>query len=284
MRNASVAWFALFFVACLKPSGPELPPDVGATRTPGVGAERIEERAPEPEPEPVEVGTLVWGNFHDTGFYFHGVVVDRREDMHRVIYTDGASEWLPASALLPDSLREEAQIHVRTNYTGEFRAATVARRLGQALYVRLSNGDERWVSLPHVRFQVGDRDVPRRGEPPVERPAPGELGSDVLVDYQLEGLMFAGVLTALDEERLHVVYLDGESQWVAARTARPDDVGPGAIVHVRRSWEPAEWVRGRVEERIGPALRILLDDGGVAWTSMFRIRVPLPEPGGESEG
>lgn len=278
MRLCSIAWIALLLSGCMKPSGPELPPDVGATHTVGTGGERERERAPEPPPEPVEVGTPVWANFHDTGFYFHGIVVERREDMHRVIYTDGASEWLPASALLPDSLGEDAQVHVRPSYTGEFQAATVGRRLGQALYVRLANGDERWTTLPHVRFQAGAEGVPQRGQEPVAPVSAGELGSDVLVDYQLEGLKFAAVVTArADDGRSHVVYLDGESGWVLPHATSADDVGPGTIVHVRRSWEPAEWVRGRVEQRMGPALRILLDDGGVAWTSMFRIRVPVAE-------
>lgn len=273
-------WFtlALTFAGCMKPSGPALPPDVGATHTAGSDEEE-REQAPQPPAEPVEVGTLVWANFHDTGFYFHGVVVERRDDMHRVLYTDGANEWLPASALLPDSLGPDARIHVRDSYAAEFQTATVARRLGQALYVRLANGDERWTTLPHVRFQLGDDGVPARGEEPVA-PVAGalELGADVLVNYQLEGLRFAGVVTArADDGRVHVVYLDGESQWVHGETAAPDEVAAGTVVHLRRSWEPAEWVRGRVQQRVGPALRIQLDDGGVAWTTMFRVRVPMTD-------
>lgn len=261
--------------ACAGSSGPSLPPDVGANHTAGAEASRAE--TAEAPPEPVEVGTVVWGNFHDTGFYFHGVVVERREDMHRVLYDDGATEWLPAGSLLPDSLGEDAVVHVRPGYGGEFQSAIVGRRLGQALYVRLPNGDERWTTLPHVRFQRGSDHVPERGDTPVSSEGQSEdLGTDVLVNYQLEGLQFAGVVTAhRPDGRAHVVYLDAESQWVHDEMRAPDDVGPGTIVHVRRSWEPVEWVRGTVQQRIGPALRVQLDDGGLAWTSMFRVRVPV---------
>lgn len=265
----------LALAGCGGSSGPSLPPDVGANHTAGAESARAERT--EPPAEPVEVGTAVWGDFHDTGFYFHGVVVERRDDMHRVLYDDGATEWLPAGSLLPDSLGEDALVHVRPSYDGEFQSATVGRRLGQALYVRLANGDERWTTLPHVRFQRGNEHVPERGDTPITTEGQSdELGTDVLVNYQLEGLQFAGVVTAHRADgRAHVVYLDGESQWVHDEMRTADDVGPGTVVHVRRSWEPAEWIRGTVQQRIGAALRVQLDDGGLAWTSMFRVRVPV---------
>jgi hypothetical protein len=273
-------WLAIALAACKGPSGPGLPPDVGATHTTtGREAAEAEQVASEPEApaEPVEIGTPVWANFHGTGFYFYGAVVERRENMHRVLYADGASEWLPPEALLPDALGADAHVHVRASYTGEFQQATVVRRLGQALYVRMPTGDERWTALPHVRFQAGEDHVPARGDAPATPAiAAGEPGADTLVNYQMEGLKFAGVITALAEDgRRHVVYLDGESQWVHREMSSPDDVAAGTIVHLRRAWEPADWVRGRVEERVGHALRIQLDDGGVAWTSMFRVRVPV---------
>ncbi len=278
-----VAWFVLLaplvLSACLGPRGPELPPDVGVSHA---GGARVRDEEPETEPaEPVEIGTPVWANFHDTGFYFHGVVVERREDMHRVIYSDGASEWLPAAALLPDSLRDDAHVHVRSGMDSEFASAVVLRRLGQALYVRLAGGDERWTTLPHVRFQAGDTAIPARGEEPVAANAAptGEVGSDVLVNYQLQGLRFGATVTARAEDgRLHVVYLDGESEWTPRQTTGADDVAEGSVVHVRRSWEPPVWVRGRVQQRLGPAVRVQLDDGGLAWTTMLRVRVPVADP------
>lgn len=280
MRLAILLSIASLTSACLGPRGPELPPDVGTSHAGGARETETEEE-PAPPPEPVEVSTPVWANFHDTGFYFHGVVVERRDDMHRVIYSDGASEWLPSSALLPDSLVDDAHVHVRPSVEGEFDTATVARRLGNALYVRLAGGDERWTALPHVRFQAGAPGTPRRDQEPLaQSTAPaGEIGSDVLVDYHLQGLRFPATVTAHGEDgRVHVVYLDGESEWTPRETISPENVGPGTVVHVRRSWEPPVWVRGTVQQRYGPALRVQLDDGGVAWTTMLRIRVPSPEP------
>lgn len=277
-----VAWLLsvapLLLCACLGPRGPELPPDVGVSHA---GGARVRAEEPEAQPaEPVEVGTPVWANFHDTGFYFHGVVVERREDMHRVIYSDGASEWLPASSLLPDSLHDDAHVHVRAGMDAEFASATVLRRLGHALYVRLAGGDERWTALPHIRFQAGATGIPARGDEPIAANATptGEVGSDVLVNYQLQGLRFAATVTARAEDgRVHVVYLDGETEWTSRPTVGADDIAEGTVVHVRRSWEPPVWVRGRVQQRLGPAIRVQLDDGGLAWTTMLRVRVPAPD-------
>ncbi|MCZ7679956.1 MAG: hypothetical protein M5U28_14815 [Sandaracinaceae bacterium] len=52
---------------------------------------------------------------------------------------------------------------------------------------------------------------------------------------------------------------------------------------MRRSWEPPVWVRGRVQQRLGPAVRVQLDDGGLAWTTMLRVRVPVPDPAPAAE-
>ena len=93
-------WLVIAVAACKGPSGPSRPPDVGATHT-TTGREAVaEEVASEPEApaEPVEIGTPVWANFHGTGFYFYGAVVERRENMHRVLYASGGSHSLAPSA------------------------------------------------------------------------------------------------------------------------------------------------------------------------------------------
>lgn len=277
---------ALLLSGCLGREGPELPPDVGMSHQARPASAGSERRAPPENEEPVEIGTPVWANYHDTGFFFHGVVVERREDEHRVIYDDGGSEWLQATALRPDALGEEARVHVRRGYQDEFLEATVLRRLGDAIYVHAASGEARWTALPHVRFAGGAPSVPVPGDAPPDAPATEglEIGARVLVNYQHQGLRFVGTVTALgDDGRYHVVYLDGESGWVAARDLTPEQIGEGDVVHVRRSWEPAEWVRGRVSRRVGPALRVELDDGGVAWTALLRVRLPEAAPAPAAE-
>jgi hypothetical protein len=276
--RVSGSLFAFVLVAgCVGRGGPVLPPNVG-TDHPAREEQRAAATPPVPA-EPVEIGTPVWANFHDSGFYFHAVVVERREAMHRVLYADGASEWLPAESLLPDALREDAHVHVRPSFGEEFQEAVVSRRLGQAVYVRMAGGDERWTALPHVRFRDREQGIPARGDAPVTMTAdPGQPGAAVLVDYQLQGLRFPGTITARhDDGRVHVVYLDGESEWAYAATAAPDRADVGMVVHVRRSWEPPVWVRGRIQRRMGSALAVELDDGGIAWTSTLRIRVPVED-------
>ncbi len=271
-----ISLLALVATGCLGSTGPQLPPNVGANHA-GGGEQQSEQEA-EANLPPVPVGTIVWANFHDTGFYFYGVVVERREEMHRVVYADGAGEWLPAAALLPDSLGEDAQIHVRSGYAADFHAGVLGRRLGSGLYVRMASGAERWTTLPHVRFQRGEEGIPRRGDsprPPDEVTGTG-VGADVLVDYQRQGLRFAGTVTARREDGfLHIVYLDGETDWADPGAVVPDEIADGTVVHVRRSWEPPTWVRGRVQQRLGSAVRVEFEDGGTAWTSLFRIRIPV---------
>ncbi|HJL18555.1 MAG TPA: tudor domain-containing protein [Sandaracinaceae bacterium LLY-WYZ-13_1] len=287
----------LLAAGCVGSSGPELPPNVGASHespTGGGGESSAGPREPARPAEPMTVGTPVWASFRDTGFYFQGVVVERRDDgQHRVVYADGGSEWVSARSLRPDALGADARVHVRSRYDGDFSEGQVGRRLGQALYVRLANGDEGWTALPHVRFAAGDPDTPSLGDAPPASPPPDAgstaVGSTVLVNYQHQGLRFAGVVTAVREDgRKHVVYLDGETEWVDPVLVAPDDLDEGDVVHIRRRWDPPEWVRGHVRRRLGHAFQVELDDGGMAWTSLFRLRAPedddAPTEPGEPDG
>lgn len=268
----------LLAAACLGPSGPELPPNVGATHAEAARSSGAEAAPPGRAPQPFEVGTPVWSNFRNTGFYFFGVVVERRDAQHHVIYADGASEWVPTEALRPDTIDEGVRLDVRSTYEGDFAQADALRRVGQAVYFRYPTGDEGWATLPHIRFQARMEGAPRPGDEPRVQEAVGasRVGEHVLVDYQRQGLGFAGVITAQrDDGRLHVVYLDGETEWVDPSLVRPEELTEGDVVHIRRRWNPPEWVRGHIVRRVGHAFHVELDDGGVAWTSLFRLRVPV---------
>lgn len=284
---AAVAGFLVFSLlapGCLGPQGQELPANVGMSHVSGGDDSR--ERAVEATAEPVPVGTPVWANFRDTGFFFHGVVTERREEEHRVVFADGSAEWLPASALRPDAIEEGAMVHVRPGVDREYASGQVLRRMGEALYVRMLGGDDVWTALPHVRFPRGAEGAPPPGAEPGEVPAveAPEPGARVLVNYQGQRLHFAGVVTARDDTgRLHVVYLDGESEWVAPELVLPDDLREGDEVHVRRRWEPPDWIPGRVRRRIGHAFEVELRDGGVTWTSLFRLRAPARPAAAEPE-
>ncbi len=271
--------------ACVGRGGPDLPPNIGLTHRSEGGSSR--ERASELSAEPVPVGTVVWSNFRNTGFFFYGVVVERREDQHRVVYADGASEWVGADALRPDALGEEAEVHVRAQVDGEYASAQVGRRLGEALYVHRHGGEDGWTALPHVRFARTADGSPAPDATPTPPPAvvAPAVGSRVLVNYQSQRLLFAGVVTAEDEQgRLHVVYLDGESAWVDRSLVQADDLREGDEVHVRRTWEPPEWVPGRVRRRVAHAFEVELRDGGRTWTSLFRIRAPVRRSGSGDSG
>ncbi len=271
------AWGLVLIGGCIGRQGVDLPENIGQSHRPAeAGQTHATEDADQAEPVPV--GTRVWANFRNTGFYFFGVVVEHRDERHRVIYADGSSEWLTADALLPDSLGLDGTVDVRPGFELEFAEGTVARRLGDAVYVRLGNGDERWTSLTHVRFQTRDDQTPERGDAAAEIAADGVApGSNVLVNYREGGFLFSAIVTATgDDGRSHVVYLDGTTEWVAASLVNPDTLSVGDLVHVRRQWEPAQWVRGRVRVRHGHAFQVELDDGGLAWTALFRIRTPAP--------
>ena len=80
-----------------------------------------------------------------------------------------------------------------------------------------------------------------------------------------------------------LVYLDSAAEWVEPSLVVPEGLHEGDVVHVRRRWDPPDWVRGRVRGRQGAALSVELEDGGVAWTSLFRVRTPVTTQQVEAE-
>ena len=279
LRTALSLAASLFMLGCLGSSGPSLPPDIGATHHESAGSDDAARARRDSNVEPIPIGTELWCNHRGTGFFFRAVVVEHREDgQHRVIYADGDQEWVSPRALIGGEPAGDTRVSVRSDLGGEFVSAVTGRRLGAAVYLRYASGDEGWSALTHVRFQRGDlvtdTDEPALGAGSSEENVTG-LGQAVLVDYRLQGLRFAAVLTARREDStVHVVYLDGQAEWVDPRAVIEDTLSEGDVVHVRRTWEPAVWVRGRITQRVGFAFRVELDDGGHAWTSLFRLRVP----------
>lgn len=297
--------------ACTGPGGPTLPVNVGATHTSAPGEREARPRVSTGAAPERALGESVWANVRQTGFYFHAVVVEHRQDRYRILFDDGSVDWVKAASLRTDTLGPDAIVHVRPRYREPFTTARVARRLGRAVYARFANGQEGWTTLVHVRFrsdargappEAGPRydgsspgvsgDAPPSEAPPADAIAPSDLslaanplpnvapgrpapGQAVWVDYRGGGFLFAATVTARRRDgAVHVVYLDGESGWVSPERVSPDRLQVDARIQVRRRWEPAEWVPGQVKARIGHALHVLFDDGGVAWTSLFRLRVP----------
>lgn len=261
-------------VGCGGPTGPELPSDVGFSH-----AERQTEGGeaqPPARPSEVGPGLRVWANLGATGIYGLGTVTETEGKRARVVYADGEGRWLDEEGLYEDRLAEGDEVNVREAIGGEYdRRATVVRRLHDAVFLRYGNGDEAWTSVAQVALWVHPRAEEPVHDPPA--PGPGQPGSTVVVDYGHQGLGFLATITALEGPRAHVVYLDGVSEWVAASQLLPDRVGIGTTVHVRIRWEPADWLRGEVVERMGDAVRVRFDDGRHTWTARSRLRVPVDE-------
>jgi hypothetical protein len=270
-----ISFTPLLVLACGGAEGPQLPGNVGSThrstsggRTPDVGA----------PPTRHEAGHAVWANRRGSGFFFHGTVVEVREEDgrrgHRVVYDDGGWAWLGQGALRPGQLEDGATLQVR-DAEGRFTTASALRQLGPALYLRFATGMETWAALPHVRLPEDGPSLPSASAASEAAEANAET---VWVDYQLQGLLFPAVVTAArDDGAQHVVYRDGVTEWVRPPQVFDDRVGEGTTVHVRRRMAPADWVRGRVDERIGEACRVTYDNGGQAWTSLYRLRVAVED-------
>lgn len=73
------------------------------------------------------------------------------------------------------------------------------------------------------------------------------------------------VVVRVDDDEAFVVYADGDADWLPRSALLAPEVAGGDEVEV---FDGARWRRGRVDERVGPALRV---DG--RWTSLSRVRV-----------
>jgi len=255
----------------------------------GVGAteqtddEAVEPTVPEPVPptppppaeeEPRIIGTRHLAHFNSTGFAYAAVVTGTFDaDRLGVVYADGDTERLERGDLYPDQIGVGSRVEARIRQWDRFFPGRITQRVAHAVFVEFDDGDRQWTSIGLVRAPVGElsrtADEAPHPDPTGTPPAPG---SGALANYHGQGWYYPAVVVDARDDTVHVIYADGDSEWLATSQVRPDTIGPDTVCQAQRRGQ-AQPVEGRVVRRVGHAIELRLDDGSKAWFALSRVRV-----------
>ena len=232
--------------------------------------------SPTPPPgfDPRSTGTRALARFQGGAHAYAAVTTGvSAEGRPMVVYADGDVETLAPDALAPDSLGPGTAVEARIRQWPRFFPGRVERRIGHAVFVRFDDGDERWTSIGLVRVPTtaaaGGTEV---STPPSTVPIP-QVGAPVIANYQQRGWYYAGVIVENRADgQVHVIYADGDSEWLPRDQVREDELRRGARVSAR-PLRSSQTVEAEVSRRVGHAVELQLDDGSKRWVALANVRM-----------
>jgi hypothetical protein len=201
-------------------------------------------------------------------FLYPGTVQDLQGSEVLVGFDDGEEALLPANQVKPLQIEAGDHVQVRLPATRTYTPAAVLRREGDRLTVQFEDGLHEATSLGMVRIDPSNwkgQARPRQGHSWI-------VGDRVLAKWSGDPFWYPGTIQALEGERLHVYYDDGDKEWLTPDRVTPLDLKPGDRVFGRWQHGP-EFYPGRISMRDGEKIHIEYDDGGQETTTLSLVRV-----------
>ena len=99
-----------------------------------------------------------------------------------------------------------------------------------------------------------------------------QIGDEIMAPWTNDGFLYPAILVAIDGEKGHVAYLDGDEADVWLAALRHGALGPGMQVNV--NWKgQRRYYEGVVRKRVQQALFVDYADGDRGWTTVAQCRV-----------
>ena len=100
-----------------------------------------------------------------------------------------------------------------------------------------------------------------------------ELGDLVFATWVDDGFLYPCVIVSVEDEFVHVAYLDGDEGDVSRREIYRGEFSPGLAVSINFKGKGL-YYPGRILSSVGMAIEIQYDDGEYGWASIAQCRVP----------
>jgi len=99
-----------------------------------------------------------------------------------------------------------------------------------------------------------------------------QIGDEIMAPWTNDGFLYPAILVAIDGEKGHVAYLDGDEADVWLAALRHGALGPGMQVNV--NWKgQRRYYDGVIRQRIGQAVFVDYADGDRGWATVAQCRV-----------
>jgi hypothetical protein len=221
-------------------------------------------------------GTRVLATRLDDDYWYPGTVQLADGPRCLVLFDDGEEVWLPDDQVLPLRIDVGDRVFVRVPGGGSYAPCFVVRRDGEKINVQFDDGTDEQTSLGMVRV-----DPTQWKDPGGAAPAPRWIvGDRVLCKWSRDAYWYPGTIQAIDGERLHVYFDDGDNEWTTTDKVIPIDLAVGTRVFARFQRGPA-YLPARIARVSGERLTLDYDDGRTEETTVGFVRVrrgPVANP------
>jgi hypothetical protein len=231
------------------------------------------------------IGDRVIGRRSQEEFWYPGTIRHNDGSRFYVIFEDGEDALLGPEQLRPFKLQVGDLVFAREQDNRDYQPARLTEQADDKLLLTYRDGRRAWTALGLVRFQA----LGRKGTGQAQRRAPEAATTqwqvcDRVLACWLDLDWYPGVILAIDEDRVHVLFDTGTQAPVLLDKVRPLEVAAGDRVLCRR-WNGPEYLPGEIVSLEREKVQVRFDEGEEAWTSLRLLRLQRDEwlPGGALE-
>ena len=213
-------------------------------------------------------GDRVLGTRLQDAFWYPGTIRQRDGERSHVLFDDGSEGWLPDDQILPLQIDVGDRIAVRLPGGSAYTPGRVLRRDGERINVQFDDGTDEQTSLGMIRVDPTNWKDPGGAAPPSR----WIVGDRVLAKWSGDVFWYPGTIQALDGDRLHVYFDDGDHEWMPSERVAENDLTAGSRVYARFQRGPV-YFPGRITRREGDRIWVDYDDGHKEETTIAVVRV-----------
>ncbi len=211
----------------------------------------------------------------EPAFRYVGTIIDLNGDDALIEYDDGGSGWVHVSAIMPFELQLDQQVMCRRERGPFYFAGKIVELRGGDVRVRYDDGAREWASALFLRFPCEGIGSGIKVVTPADWQGFYEQMSDgtrVWATWDAAEL-FAGSVTKVRGEKVHIVFDDGDEGWVLLVQLLPLAIPIGLRVLRPKRWS-GEFVAGTVTGVEGARVLIRDDDDNEVWSPLAGVAVP----------
>jgi hypothetical protein len=212
----------------------------------------------------------------DEDHWYPGTIRHTDSERFYVIFDDGEDGFATAGQLRELHVDVGARVGVRAPAGRAYEAARVNRVDGDKFHVTYHGGEEEWTSLGMIRVEQSAT-AGQAGAAPDHF---WILGDRVLAKWSGDSFWYPATIQDIDNERYHVFYDDGESDWCDPDEVSAIELPVGGRVFAR--WQEGPfYYPGRITRVEDERIHVKYDDGEEEWTTLQMIRLrrgndPMP--------
>lgn len=216
----------------------------------------------------------------EPAFRYVGAIRQVKEDQALVDFADGGSGWVHLHEIRPFELQPEQIVACRREDSPFYFPGKILELRADEARVRFEDGFKEWVKVACIRVAA---EAIGKGAKVVEPAGWQEFYDCLAVGVRIwapwnASELFAGTVTKLREDKVHIAFDDGDEGWVQRAQVLPLAIPRGLRVYCKR-WLTEGYDAARVIAVDGATLEVRYENGKPGWVKLADVGIPCAPTG-----